>query len=81
MMDDSVDAFFTYNRPVGVCRSAGGGKCDRDADALLLEQGSAILGLVLYVELGEPLAPYDGVDAFLSGLLLGLVLEGNRCSR
>lgn len=49
--------------------------------SLLLGQGLAILGLVLYAVLVGPLVPLDVVGAFQSGLLLGVMLEGYRRSR
>ena len=39
---------------------------------------SATLGLVLYAVLVGPLVPLDGVGAFLSGLLLAVMLDGYR---
>ena len=49
--------------------------------SLLLGQGIATLGLLLYATLIGPLVPHDGVGAFLAGLLLGVMVECYRRSR
>ena len=49
--------------------------------SLLLGQGIATLGLLWYAVLVGPLVPQDGVGTFLSGLLLGVMVECYRRSR
>ena len=49
--------------------------------SLLLGQCIATLGLGLYALLQGPLVPHDGVGAFLSGLLIGVMVECYRRSR
>ncbi len=49
--------------------------------SLLLGQGIATLGLLLYALLVGPLVPHDGVGAFLSGVLIGVMVECYRRSR
>ncbi len=44
--------------------------------SLLLGQGLATVGLVLYAVLVGPLVPHDGLGGFLAGLLLGVLVEG-----
>ena len=48
--------------------------------SLLLGQGIATLGLGLYALLLGPLVPHDGGGAFLSGLLIGVMVECYRRS-
>ena len=43
--------------------------------SLLLGQGLATLGLVVYAVLIAPLVPHDGLGAFLAGLLIGVMVE------
>ena len=49
--------------------------------SLLLGQVAATLGLVLYGLLVGPLVPHDGIGALLSGLLVGVMIEGYRRGR
>ena len=48
--------------------------------SLLLGQGIATLGLGVYALLVGPLVPHDGVGAFLSGLLISVMVECYRRS-
>ncbi len=43
--------------------------------SLLVGQGMATLGLVLYALLIGPLVPHDGIGALLAGLLIGVMVE------
>ncbi len=49
--------------------------------SLLIGQGIATLGLLLYAGLIAPLVPHDGIGAFLAGLLRGVMVECSRRGR
>lgn len=49
--------------------------------SLLLGQGIATLGLVMYAVVVGPLVPHDGLGAFLAGVLLGVMVKCYRHSR
>lgn len=49
--------------------------------ALLWGQGAATLGLLFYAVVFGPLVPHDGVGAFLSGVLIGVMIECYRRGR
>ena len=49
--------------------------------SLLIGQGLAAVGLLLYGVLVAPPAPHDGVGAFLAGILIGMIIEFCRRGR
>jgi hypothetical protein len=49
--------------------------------SLLVGQGVAGVGLVLYAGLVGPLVPHDALGGFLAGVLLGVMVECYRRSR
>ncbi len=49
--------------------------------SLLVGQGIATLGLVLYALFVGPLVPHDGIGTLLAGFLIGVMGEGYRRGR
>ena len=46
--------------------------------SVLAGQVIATVGLLLYAALVGPLVPHDGIGGFISGMLIGAIIEGYR---